>query len=210
MQSEVLFRGGEGEGYAEVLKFLFELSVRKPWLRESCASIVCSAVSGWSDETKRWAAKVTYDALAGSGLAKTSDGVAVWLTLQVCCPKVLPPKGPWVKECPLAKPNLATLAKVLKEAGSKDEGGGSLQQKGSWSPKHNFVWDLVLEAYLGESGEWVDFRGRETSALPTWEEFWKVAIDGKFFTRYHACLILDHADKITSACQVKPLPGAIL
>ncbi|PWW79058.1 hypothetical protein C7212DRAFT_275448 [Tuber magnatum] len=182
VQSGVLFPGMEEEGYAEVLKLLFELSVQKPWLRESCASIVCSAVSGWSDETKQWAAKVTYDALAESGLAKTSDGTAVWLTLQAYCPSALPPKNPWVRGCPLAKPNLVTLAKILKEVGSKDEEGGNLQQKGSWNPRLNFVWDLVLEAYLGEGREWVDFRERETSAMPTWEEFWKIAIDESLFS----------------------------
>ncbi|KAG0125497.1 DNA polymerase phi-domain-containing protein [Tuber indicum] len=182
VQSGVLFRGVEGEGYAEVLNLLFELSLQKPWLRESCASVVCSAVSGWSGEAKQWAAKVTYDALAESELAKTSDGTAVWLTLQAYCPNILPPKNLWVKECPLAKPNLVTLAKVLKEAGSKDEEGRNLQQKGSWNPKLNFVWDLVLEAYIGESKEWVGFRERETSVMPMWEEFWKVAVDESLFS----------------------------
>lgn len=116
---------------------------------------------------------MTYAALIESGLARSSEGVAIWLTLQAHHPSVAPPKDVWIKDSPLNSSNLASLGKILKEAG----GDGEMQPKGSWNPKLNFVWELILGVYFDEEGRWAKL---EKGAIAEWKEVWKVVVDGEF------------------------------
>lgn len=119
---------------------------------------------------------MTYAALVESGLARSSEGVAVWLTLQAHHPGVKPPSDVWIKDSPLNSSNLANLGKILKEAG-EDVG---MQTKGSWNPKLNFVWEFISGVYFDEEGEWAGLRKGE---IAEWKELWKVVVDGKFVLR---------------------------
>lgn len=157
--------------YAEVLTLLFELSKKKPWLRESCAWTICSSVQSWPAGVAVEAAGLTYSALVESGLARSSEGVAVWLTLQAGYPGVAPPRDVWVKESPLNSANLGSLGKVLKEAGE-----GEAQQKGSWNPKLHFVWDFIMGVYFDEEGRWAELR---KGGVAEWKEVWRVVVDGE-------------------------------
>lgn len=115
---------------------------------------------------------LTYAALVESGLARSSEGVAIWLTLQAHHPSVTPPNDVWIKNSPLNSLNLVNLGKILKEAGEY----GGMQSKGSWNPKLNFVWEFILEAYFEKEGKWAGLREGE---IAEWKEVWKVVVDGE-------------------------------
>lgn len=167
-----------------VLALLFELSNKKPWLRESCAWTICISAQSWPAGIAEKAAGLTYAALAESGLERSSEGVAIWLTLQAYHPSVVPPRGVWIKDSPLNSSNLANLGMILKEAGED----GGIQPKGSWNPKLNFAWELILGIYFDEEGRWARLR---KGAIAEWKEVWKVVIDGEFVARdFHEYLSL--------------------
>ena len=179
-QSGVLFAPSAVAEYGRVLSLLFDLSKKKPWLRESCAWAICSSVQAWSDEGRPLATKTTYSALADSGLAKSSEGAALWITLQVYCPDVAAPSNIWAKDSPLDMSNLASLARVLKEVDLRDgESDGNSTQKGSWNPKLHFVWDLIFSAYFGEEEQWRRLPRERGAGMAAWAEFWKIVVDGK-------------------------------
>lgn len=167
--------------YAEILTLLFELSKKKPWLRESCAWTICASAQSWPNAVAKKAADLTYAALVESGLTKSSEGVAIWLTLRAYHPDVASPSDVWVKDSPLNSSNLASLGKVLKEAGGEE---GSAQQKGSWNPKLHFVWEFILGVYFDEEGKWAGLRKGD---IAEWRDVWKVVVDGEFF---HSFLVI--------------------
>ncbi|KAF8530868.1 DNA polymerase phi-domain-containing protein [Trichophaea hybrida] len=180
VQSNILFTDYETlEKYPEVLDLLFEVAQKKPWLMESSAWTIASSVLRWPAATASKAAEITYKRLAESGMAKTGEGVGIWLALQAHQPSATPPKDVWNKGSPLITPNLATLAKVLKESGSKDADG--TKPKGSWSPKLGFVWDSVLNIYFSSDEAWKSIcEGKHTVA--EWAEFWRVVVDESLFS----------------------------
>lgn len=180
VQSNILFstEAAVETNYPVVLELLFEVASKKPWLMESSAWTIAASVPRWPAETRTKAAEITYTKLVTSGLAKSGEGVGIWLSLRAHFPEVNPPKDVWSKGSPLVTGNLATLARVLKESGTKEEG---FKTKGSWNPKLGFVWELVLNVYFSEETQWREVReGKPTVA--EWAEFWRVVVDGKFFS----------------------------
>jgi DNA polymerase phi len=180
VQSKILFVSPETlEKYSDVLDLLFEVAFTKPWLMESSAWTISSSMSQWPKEIAEKAAEMTYKKLADSGLAKTGEGVGIWLALQAHQPSVVPPSEVWPKGSPLIIGNLIPLAKLLKESGSKEGGGENIKSKGSWNPKLGFVWDTILDAYFSTEKIWKRMREKK-KLVAEWAEFWKVVIDGKF------------------------------
>lgn len=139
---------------------LWELSRRKPWLAESCAWVLVEAVKTCGEGE---AAEV-YKALVDSGMARSSEGVAVWLALRAYHPGVVPGEEVWV---PLEGGSLVGLGRSLKE-----------EEKGCWSAKVHFVWDFVLAVYFDGEGVWAGVRGG--CEVAGWEELWRVVVDGEF------------------------------
>lgn len=177
VQANILFADDAAlQEYPSVLDLLFEVAQKKPWLMESSAWTIASSVSRWPAATAEKAAEITYQKLVESGIVKTSEGVGVWLALQAHSPGVAAPKDIWTKNSPLLATNLATLAKVLKESGSKEAEGA--KQKGSWSPKLGFVWNFVLDVYFSDSKPWKTVR-ESKHGVPAWADFWKTVVDGK-------------------------------
>jgi DNA polymerase phi len=177
VQSNILFTDGEVLGkYPEVLDLLFEVAQKKPWLMESSTWTIASSVLRWPAATASKAAEITYQRLVESGMAKTGEGVGIWLALQTHQPNVTPPRDVWSTGSPLIIANLATLAKVLKESGSKDAEGA--KSKGSWNPKLGFVWESVLNVYFSDDEAWKSIREGK-HAISEWAEFWRVVVDGE-------------------------------
>jgi len=180
VQSNILFSTAAvvQEKYPVVLELLFEVANKKPWLMESSAWAIAASVRRWPTETRTKAAEITYAKLVESGLAKTGEGVGIWLALRAQLPDVATPKGVWDKGSPLVTGNLATLARVLKESGVKEEG---IKTKGSWNRKLGFVWESVLNVYFSEEPQWMAVRERKPAAAE-WAEFWRVVVDGEFLS----------------------------
>lgn len=185
---------------------LFELGQKKPWLRESCAWAIAGSASSWSKVTAKKAAGITYEKLKTTGFAKSGEGVGIWLALQAAYPDVKPPKDVWTKESPLAVSNLAKVAKVLKESHSKEDGEGS-KAKGSWNPKLSFTWDYVLAIYFSSEAKWSSLR-EEDGAVASWEEFWRVVVDGELKPAHIMAFLLpkNGADSCSQKVSFPPRP----
>ncbi|KAI5856466.1 DNA polymerase phi-domain-containing protein [Tricharina praecox] len=180
VQSNILFSTEDAvtEKYPAVLDLLFEVANKKPWLMESSAWTIAASVPRWPQETSAKAAEITYAKLISSGMAKTGEGVGIWLALRAHLPEVTPPKDVWSKGSPLVTGNLATLARVLKESGAKEEG---IKTKGSWNPKLGFVWESILNVYFSEEAQWKAVREGKPAAAE-WAEFWRAVVDESLFS----------------------------
>jgi DNA polymerase phi len=142
-----------GAEWKELLERIFEVANKKPWLCETAAFAVAKAQGD---------AEVTWQMVQDAGLAKTGEGVGIWLSLAA--------RGQQIGQNPLSMKKLMETAKVLKESGSEEEG---IKSKGSWNAKLGFVWDLCLDVYFGKDEAGV----KKTSV--SWEDFWRVVIDGE-------------------------------
>ena len=161
----------------EVVRLLVELATLKPWLREPAMFLLYTFLHKASDEVGTWALQRVSDA----GLSFTPEGLSIYLAV--------PHRGPDWKGDPLAKGNLALLAKVLKEAEVvQEDDAAKPKQKSSWNPRVHYVWDLLIAEMTKEGEEPPRKRKKhaakrdEASSRIGLSEFWKVVVDESLFS----------------------------
>ena len=118
------------------------------------------------------------DELIDSGLAKTPEGIAIWLKVQRHLPKAKMPTGIWQDENPLHRKEKSKLAKILKEtpiARRSDEQSPETLQRGSWTSKINFAWNVILSELM--RGQPVEGATSKPMTIG-FRDFWRVAVDG--------------------------------
>jgi hypothetical protein len=89
--------------------------------------------------------------LVASGLAKTPEGVAIWLAVRSKDLKVSFPAYIWHKNDPLCRKERQALAAALKEKSQgfdSDANPTHFVKSGSWRAYVNFAWFKVLEELL--------------------------------------------------------------
>ncbi|KAH0536326.1 hypothetical protein FGG08_006799 [Glutinoglossum americanum] len=181
IKSSILFHQNSPlDQWVQVLDLIFELAKKKAWLREECGWIVYDALPTISASgTGSAHLQVTIDRLCANSLAKTPEGVAIWLYICRHDPKVVFPKSPWKCKDLLHQSNLTTLAKVLKEAppieGDTDAEDRTSGQKGSWSSKLHFSWNVVLSDLY--EAEYV-----KTKTTSSFKDFWQCVVDDSLFS----------------------------
>ncbi|OJD36988.1 dna polymerase v [Diplodia corticola] len=178
IQSSILVQpNAPKECWANVLEQLFKLAREKPWLREECGLILGEAVKAVITlEKGEHKAKRIIDGICSEGLAKTPEGVAVWLTAQSAFPNMEFPQGVWHKEDPLSTKDRQSLANVMKENFAKTADGatenGKKVKSGSSQTTLNFAWDVVISSFLQK---YVEFR-------PKFANFWIDIVDNNLFS----------------------------
>ncbi|KAB2569848.1 DNA polymerase V [Lasiodiplodia theobromae] len=177
IQSSILVQPNAEECWANVLEQLFKLAREKPWLREECGLILCEAVKAIAQEKgEQRLAKQIVDGTCSGGLAKTPEGVAVWLTVQAAFPDMELPQGVWHKEDPLSTKERQALANVMKENFAKSADGttenGKKVKSGSSQTTLNFAWDVVITSFLQKYVE----------ARPKFANFWIDIVDNNLFS----------------------------
>jgi DNA polymerase phi len=178
VRARILFR--DEEMWIATLEKLFELSKKKPWIREECGWVIVEALAQMNQSQ----AEVTLNRLYNSGLAVSPEGVGIWLTAKNSFPQMDVPSKPWG---PSGNPldRLQNLAKALKESSSGDEGSTKIQQAkqtGNWNPQLHFVWDIVLAQFSKA------LKSKTAGIKSDFENFWKVAVDGRqaiYFVLYN-------------------------
>ncbi|KZT28691.1 hypothetical protein NEOLEDRAFT_1160838 [Neolentinus lepideus HHB14362 ss-1] len=167
--------------YQEVMKQLIELGEKKSWLRESAwwtlgltfDTLVRSSVL-WKDD----AIEATFDMIYEEK-SWSPEKVAITVTLQDQYPqkdwrKHLSPtfKNPRI----LNTANLATLAKILKESASDEDGETGLKAaaSGAWKPQVHYVWDIILDALLPAEASTKQPQG-------SLQEFFRIVVDDSLF-----------------------------
>lgn len=154
-----------------VLEKLIKLSEKKPWIREECGWVIAEALGQMNQSQAESTLKVLVDA----GLALSPEGVGIWLLARSQFPDMAFPSKPWGQSGnPLE--HLKALGKALKESSSGDDIQKNQQAKqtGNWNPKLHFVWNLVLAHYA------TALKNKAEGIKIEFENFWKVAVDGKF------------------------------
>jgi DNA polymerase phi len=158
----------EDNSWSAILEKLTELARKKPWIREECGWVIMEALA----QMRQSQAEQTLQVLHDAGLANTPEGVGIFMTARDRFPGLKVPSKPWG---PTGNPldRLQSLAKALKES-SHDDGSKTQEAKltGNWNPKLHFVWDTVLVQFANAHRE-------NGVGMPDFENFWKVAVDGK-------------------------------
>ncbi|CAO1597284.1 DNA-directed DNA polymerase [Xanthoria calcicola] len=165
-----------------ILDVIYEAAKNKPWLREMCGGILYEAAQMISeaDHDPRFIRNLINKVVL-FGLAKTPEGVAIWLKVQKHFPKVELPTGVWRDENPIHKKEKSELAKIMKETSIAERSDGEnpeILQKGSWTPKLHFAWNVIL----AELDREIPAEGRkEKSKTVRFKDFWQVAVDEHLF-----------------------------
>ncbi|CAM1506877.1 Fc.00g065180.m01.CDS01 [Cosmosporella sp. VM-42] len=154
-----------------VLDLLLKLSKKKVWLRSQCGWVIVQSIA----HMRQRDAKATLEKIADAGLAKTPEGVAIWLVSLNRFPELN--VKPWSN--PLSSKCLGDLTAVLKESFqefSKEEQEGERRKKSkpaSWTAQLHFVWDIILAHYVRE--------GR--AGAEDFEQFWNRVVDDGLFSK---------------------------
>ncbi|KAI4093377.1 MAG: hypothetical protein LQ344_002965 [Seirophora lacunosa] len=180
IKSGILFEpDASADAWLRILDIIYEIAKQKPWLREECGWILFGACQtlkeGDHDHTF---IQALLDKLCHSGMAKTPEGVAIWLNIRAGLPEIQLPDGIWRHGNPLHRKEKSQLAEILKEASvgrQSDETTAQIAQKGNWTSRIHFAWIVVLDELAGNAAV-----GKRSKTVG-FEEFWREAIDDHLF-----------------------------
>lgn len=178
INSEILFKAATpSSDYLATIEALCHAAQETHWLREECGLNLCTA--------SRLLAKAKCDpeyatalinTLISNNLAKTPEGVAVWLTVKSSFPQLKLPQNVWPHQDPLYKKSLSGLANVFKQTNSAAAEGDSADSKtakvGNRQLAPNFAWDHVLASFVGAEGS-------EGSKQKNFRQFWIEVVDSE-------------------------------
>ncbi|KAI4104025.1 MAG: hypothetical protein L6R37_003507 [Teloschistes peruensis] len=177
IKSGILFRDDvPNQRWSRVLDLVYDAARKKAWLREECGWVLYNAIHTLRErESAQPFVQAIVEKLHENALAKTSEGIAIWLAIQRDFPSIQLPGGVWRNDNPLHRKEKSKLAKILKEVSSEnasDDASEKLAQKGNWNSRLHFVWNIVLTELAKES---VAKNAQDTT---TFGEFWQEAVDG--------------------------------
>jgi DNA polymerase phi len=166
LESEILFRQStSSEAITSTITGLFELALKKTWLREPASKAICSLIISLPRFTDpQTVSKTIQHNLDESGLLQSQDGAAILLVLH-SLPKELRPTANkiWHHADPLHTSNLSLLTKVLKESSSEDD---TVKHTGNFKGEAHFIWMFILRRYIEKSKEIIPF-----------ERLWKTVVE---------------------------------
>lgn len=197
------------ELWTRVLTALFEIPKRKPWLREECGwVVVCALREVYVKKFDDKYAKRAIELLVDNGLARTPEGVAIWLEAKDLFAFDLP-ANVWQYGSPLSGKERTALAKIMKESSDPEEEKDDSQEKGqekknvrnssTWSPKLHFAWNAVLSRLY----ECDAAAKKSKSGQISFSDFWTEVVDNALFAasssderKYWGFLVFIHAAKM--------------
>ncbi|KAF2808043.1 uncharacterized protein BDZ99DRAFT_536019 [Mytilinidion resinicola] len=156
------------ECWNNLLDRIYELARDKPWLREECGSVLCGTVRNLQSikgNTKH--IEEIIGRLSTYNLAKTPEGIAIWLVTRSLFSQDVLPEDIWRKKDPLCTKERRVLANVLKEnfvnvSDSKPKSDSKNVKGGSAHSRPSFAWHFVLQEMLGRESKsdfakfWID------------------------------------------------------
>lgn len=168
VRSQILFNNATR--WQIVLDMLLKLGYKKVWLRSQSGWVIVQALQQMGSKKM---VVTTLERVAAAGLAKTPEGVAMWLVALRRFPDIK--VKPWIH--PLQAKSFGDLAAILKESfqhQGHDQGNdrGNATNKGkqaNWTAQLHFVWDLILAHYAAEDADTQSFT-----------QFWTRVVDGTF------------------------------
>ncbi|KAK2875593.1 hypothetical protein FQN49_001579 [Arthroderma sp. PD_2] len=191
LKSSILYQPGvQFENWTRLLSLIFELANKKPWLREECGYIIFYAIRDIGARNR--SSKYVDSALAAlcqNNLAKTPEGVAIWIAAMELSlsPAVVFPSDVWSHDNPLNTGEKASLGKIMKQSSKHDSSNGEeakVKSSGVWNPKLPFAWDPILTKLYAIPTEKRQGEGKvkKTKATQlTFADFWAEVVDRGLF-----------------------------
>ena len=125
-------------------------------------------------------AQSTIDLLHSYGLAKTPEGIAIWIVISKNFPLIKLPTGVWRQNTPLCQEEKSKLALVLKEASASDLDSADpdtyKSQRGSWSTNLHFAWLVVMKDLVSDTDTKTLARPSKHLSL---RDFWHDCVEGE-------------------------------
>lgn len=175
LQSQALFvPNGEIEAVTKIAEALCEISRKEKSLRQECGHVLFEAVRslGVHAERDQPYAQAILGKVVEAGLAKTPEGVAIWIETAANFTSLKLPKDVWKHKDPLHKKELQTTFSILKQNLMIDpneaEGAGK-SQLGARQYRAHFTFSAIL-SHLKLRGD-----------IALAERFWKDVFDDNFF-----------------------------
>jgi len=161
----------DGSRWGSLLEKLVDLAITKSTLREACGKMIVQAV----DQFDKAVAKETLSMIKETELAKTAEGLAVWLAVLERFPEIH--KNPW--KDPFKRTQFAERLPLFSRALGEESALSSAKGQNStaimpsnWRAQVHFVWDWIARYFLKA--------GNELSE--TFGAFWKAIFDGLSLT----------------------------
>ncbi|KAG7858516.1 hypothetical protein KL939_002638 [Ogataea angusta] len=189
-------KSGNTQSYTKIIDKLIELSLFRPWIREACfATIYRSLLSFGIPQDPKYTSIVVHllQKTQSAGLTLTTEGLLVALSI--------PPErrqnimelakiDKWQNGNPLAKGNLPTLSKIMKDIDVVADDEDQSKKKGNWTRALHFVWTPLLVELIDNSSkeehtpkERKSKKQKTEGKLIKLVEFWKACIDDQFFAQ---------------------------
>lgn len=119
--------------------------------------------------------------LCSHDLARSPEGVAVWLAAKDMFPKAELPSKVWKHDDPLDPKERGSLSKIMKESSAEQAEGENKGNKSSgvWNSKLHFAWDAVISRTSDVSKDGSS-KSKSKSARLSFVDFWTEVVDSKF------------------------------
>ncbi|KAL5334247.1 DNA polymerase phi-domain-containing protein [Aspergillus crustosus] len=180
IKSGILFNTGDFIAeWTKVLELVFELAKKKPWLREECGWIVYRCIYELSTiKADGKFVELALENLCSHDLARTPEGVAIWLAAKERFPEIKFPSKVWKHDDPFDSKERSQLVKAMKESSnSESEGGGSAQPSGVWNSKLHFAWDAALTSLSSVPVKEI----AKSKGRLSFVDFWTEVVDNGLF-----------------------------
>ncbi|KAL4945666.1 hypothetical protein BDV06DRAFT_230140 [Aspergillus oleicola] len=167
--------------WTKVLELVFGLAKKKSWIREECGWIVYQCIhdiAAQKADTKL--VETVLELLCSNDLARTPEGVAIWLAVRDLFPGINFPSKIWKNDDPLESKERNQLAKAMKESSSGEsegEGEKSAKASGVWNSKLHFAWDAALTSLNSAQKE----SKKGPSNRLVFADFWTEVVDNGLF-----------------------------
>lgn len=171
--------------FSKTVTALCTVAKSTSWLREESGLTLCQTIRIVA-QNKRPAvyAEEVIKALVAADLARTPQGVAVWLEVTRLVPRVALPRSIWHKQDPLAKKELASLGVVMKQnsvpSAESSDSASTTAQSGARQQAPSFAWDIVLSALVSKSEGGEDGTNSKGSKSSIFSQFWTEIVDSMY------------------------------
>ncbi|RMJ21808.1 hypothetical protein PHISP_07321 [Aspergillus sp. HF37] len=188
IKSSILFKPNPAFAeWTRLLDLVFGLAKSKPWIREECGWIVYRCVYELSSQKASVKfVETALERLCSNDLARTQEGVSIWLAVKDEFPKASFPAKVWKHDDPLDSRERNQLAKIMKDSSTPDpedrEKGNNAKSSGVWNSKLHFAWEAVLARVSDvPKKEKLKSKSKETGSRLSFADFWADLVDNGLF-----------------------------
>lgn len=182
LHSEMFLKSSsQVSGFNGLVDVAFNSFKRLPWLREDCGHLLVEAVRliAQSDFKARDKTEELVKPLTEWDMARTPEGLALWLEITANFKDVKMPKKIWHHRDPLSKKEISAVANIMcRHKGSMPQPGSSADQQSSTGARQDtlhFAWDIVVENIIKKD---LSITKQETLRGGTlFAQFWNIAVE---------------------------------